>query len=155
MYQMTTENSATEAITERIHFLTRILNKRDTEDLFNQDKYWSCVSIGSVQSKQILIMCWCCFLYVKLFQLWIIWFNLIASVTKRVIRLGLVLGLWTGLGFVNNNFINIVACWMKCCCIKIRDFGLRQIFFFMIKLLWKQWHFKWAARLNLFFSIVF
>ncbi len=128
MYQWTKENSATEAITKRIHFLTGMLNKRDTEDLFNQEKHWSCVGIGSAQSRQILIMCWCCFFYIKLFQLWIIWFNFIASVTKRVIELGLGLGLQLGLGFVNNNFIDIVACWMKCCCIRIRNFCLQEIY---------------------------
>jgi hypothetical protein len=39
MYQWAKENSATEAITKRIHFLTGMLNKRDTEDLFNQEKH--------------------------------------------------------------------------------------------------------------------
>jgi hypothetical protein len=33
------KNSVTEAITKRIHFLTGMLNKRDTEDLFNQEKH--------------------------------------------------------------------------------------------------------------------
>jgi hypothetical protein len=39
MYQWNKENSATKAITKRIHFLTRMLNKRDTEDLFYQEKH--------------------------------------------------------------------------------------------------------------------
>ncbi len=39
-----------------------------------------------------------------------------------MIELGLGLGLRLGLGFMNNEFINIVACWMKCCCIWIKDF---------------------------------
>ncbi len=56
--------------------------------------------------------------------------------TKRVIDLGLGLGLQLGLGFLNNDFINIVACWMKCCCIKIRDICQQEILLFMIKLLW-------------------
>jgi hypothetical protein len=37
-YQWTRENFATEAITKRIHFLTRVLNKRVTEDLINQEE---------------------------------------------------------------------------------------------------------------------
>ncbi len=39
MYQWAKENSATEAITKRIHFPTGMLNKRDNEDLFNQEKH--------------------------------------------------------------------------------------------------------------------
>ncbi len=53
---------------------------------------------------------------------------MIASVTKRVIELGLGLGLQLGLGFVNNNFIDIVAWWMKLCCIRIRDFVCRAVY---------------------------
>jgi hypothetical protein len=69
-----------------------------------------------------------------------------------VIELGLGLGLQLGLGFVNSNFIDIFACWMKCCCIRIRYFCLLDKLLFMIKLLWMGCHFKWAARLNLIFS---
>jgi hypothetical protein len=49
--------------------------------------------------------------------------------------LGLGLGWGLDLGFVNNDFIDIVACWMKCCCIRIRDYYLQQILLLLIKLL--------------------
>ncbi len=53
-----------------------------------------------------------------------------------MIELGLGLGLQLGLGSVNNNLIDNVDCWMKCSCIKIRDFCLQEILLFMNKLLW-------------------
>ena len=85
MYQWTRENFTTEAITERTHFPTGILNKRVTEDLINQEAQWLHAISGSVQSGM-------CFLYIKFFHLWIIWFTWIESLTKRMMGLGLGLG---------------------------------------------------------------
>ncbi len=142
-YQWSRENFATEATTKKGYtfrleywakgilktWSTKILKKRDIDDLINQEVQWSYAISGSFLSGM-------CFLCIKFFKVWIISFTLIESFSKRMMGLGLGLG-WgcLDLGFVNNYFIIIVACWMKCCCIRTRDFCLQQILLLLIKLL--------------------